>query len=52
MGPVVKGAGSAGQPLLALSIRAEFPATFPWCILIRVCIIIIKRKKERREREN
>lgn len=54
MGPILKHASSVGLPgqhRLALSRKtAEFLATFPRCILIRVCIIIIKRKKEGRER--
>ena len=54
MGPILKYASSEGLPgqhQLALSGKtAEFLATFPWCIIIRVCIIIIKRKKEGRAR--
>jgi len=54
MGPVLKHASSVGLPgqhRLALPHKtAEFLATLSWCILIRVCISIIKRKKEGRER--
>lgn len=54
MGQILKHVSSVGLPgqhWLALAHKtAEFLATFPWCILIRVCIIIIKREKERRER--